>query len=696
MTENSQLLEDAEREVARLIEQAEQEKAMAAVLPARFKSNMAIFEELMPEIAKNFKNYKPTRDFRFFCNENGIPNILWLDDNSALYGHDPYKECFEQISDIVKNTEILRLNLNVEKNLFNQMHVTYLNRLASLYMRAEKENETKVGLGSSFPFCVMFGVGLGYQLGYLYEQCTPKTAFIFEPDTDLFFASLFCFDWRSLLEHIYSNKLGLHIFIGQDESNIMNDAIIALNKRGAFLASNFFAFWHYPSPQIYKLMERVATEFYALSTGWGFFDDNILAIAHSTKNIAMKIPFLLKDKKISPEMVNIPIFVIGNGPSLDDALPYIVKNKEKAILIACGSAISALHNKGIKPDICVAIERTKSVVDFFELLNDVEYLQDILFFSSDVIHPDCHKYFSRSCLGFKPNEPSYLLGLSNFSAFNQYEVLNFTNPLVGNIGMCFPITIGFKNIYMFGLDNGYKEKTHHHSKHSAYYDKNGEPIAELTKVVTSTGGFKLPGNFGGWVIADRFFSSSARIMENLLKLNNVSCYNCSDGVYVAGASPLKLEDLEIENNIINKSETINYIYNNLFSPVNVAVSEFKSKLSVNVFIEVVNSLIKQWNEPLLSREDALERMQQGYEYLSATSNYYPHIYRVLVGSLNYLYTFLSTMAYRFENDEMTIKLMGEAVKIVIDYFEEAKKIYPHAFESIDDVDCEIMKLYRKN
>lgn len=66
MTENSQLLEDAEREVARLIEQAEQEKAMAAVLPARFERNIAIFEELMPEIAKNFKNYKPTRNFRFF------------------------------------------------------------------------------------------------------------------------------------------------------------------------------------------------------------------------------------------------------------------------------------------------------------------------------------------------------------------------------------------------------------------------------------------------------------------------------------------------------------------------------------------------------------------------------------------------------------------------------------------------------
>jgi hypothetical protein len=46
MIENSQFLEDAEREVARLAKQAEQEKAMAAVLPVQFEKNIAVFDEL--------------------------------------------------------------------------------------------------------------------------------------------------------------------------------------------------------------------------------------------------------------------------------------------------------------------------------------------------------------------------------------------------------------------------------------------------------------------------------------------------------------------------------------------------------------------------------------------------------------------------------------------------------------------------
>ncbi|MBC8674041.1 hypothetical protein H2136_11925 [Aeromonas hydrophila] len=48
-------------------------------------------------------------------------------------------------------------------------------------------------------------------------------------------------------------------------------------------------------------------------------------------------------------------------------------------MISCGSAISALHKNGIKPDIEVQIERTKSIYDFMVNLDDPEYLQDILF-----------------------------------------------------------------------------------------------------------------------------------------------------------------------------------------------------------------------------------------------------------------------------------------------------------------------------
>ena len=58
--------------------------AMAAALPLRFEQNMAAFRQHIPHIADIYEAYQPTRPFRFFCNENGIPNLLWLEDRKSV------------------------------------------------------------------------------------------------------------------------------------------------------------------------------------------------------------------------------------------------------------------------------------------------------------------------------------------------------------------------------------------------------------------------------------------------------------------------------------------------------------------------------------------------------------------------------------------------------------------------------------
>lgn len=698
MIDNSQFLEEAEREVARLVEQAEQERAMAAVLPVQFTRNIAVFEKLMPGIAKNFKNYKPTREFRFFCNENGIPNLLWVEENKSLYGDDPFSDCAKQIDNVFSEAKVHRFNFAVENNRFNQIHIDYLNKLVEIYRKGEKELEIQKKNGESVPLCFMFGIGLGYQLGYLYEHCLPKTLFIFEPDSDLFYASLYCFDWANLLEFIAEKKLGIHLFIGQDEENLMEDMLSAINKRGAFLGANFFAFWHYPSVQIYKLMDRVAKEIYILSTGWGFFDDNMLALAHSAQNIARRTPFLLKGKSVSKSISDLPVFVIGNGPSLDNSLSVIHDNQEKAIIVSCGTSISALHKSGIKPDIYMTVERIKSAADFIALVNDPDYLKDILFLSTDVTHPSVHQYFSRSGLGFKPNEPMFPLCLANIQDTKRFVDLRAVNPLVGNIGLSFPITLGFKNIYLFGLDNGYKDKSHHHSKHSAYYDKDGNPIESLSKMVVANSGLRLPGNFGGEVIANRIFATSAKVMGNLLRYHSeVECHNCSDGVYIEHSIPLHVEELKLTDVINSKKDIIDDIYNDMFEAFPADLSLLEKALAPDLYCEIIDKLVAHWKEPLVTRSDVIERMQQQFEYItSLASTPFHHIYRVLVGTMNYVFSIVSTMAYRFADEEETMDIVKNGINIVIDYFEHTKTIYPNAFSQMDMTEDKVLSFFRKN
>lgn len=691
------LLAKAEQEVLRLQQQAEQEAAMAVALPLRFEQNIEAFRLYIPNIADIYEAYQPTRPFRFFCNENGIPNLLWLDEDTALYGADPFQSAQEQVDQVLNRPFIHRFNFGMEADDLNQVHVKYMNKLCELYKNNGKNLNKLAGVPDSIPMIMMFGVGLGYQLSCLFEKCSAKNIFVFEPDLDLFYASLFSFDWRSLLQHLNRENLGLHLFLGQDEDSLMEDLLTVLHKRGDFWISGMLAFWHYPSEKIFSLVERVGKEFYLLKTGWGFFDDNLFALAHSAKNIEHGVPFLLKEKDISSTYPNLPALVIGSGPSLDEAIPFIKKNKGKFILFACGSSITALHKAGIKPDVIVAIERTKSTADFFKLLNDDNYLKDILFLSVDVIHPACRQYFNRMAVSFKPYEPMHYLLMRNIGGVSDYAHLSRANPFVGNTGLSYAITLGFKEIYLCGIDNGYKSAQHHHSKYSAYYDDNGHPIEQLTELVTKSGDILVPGNFGGTVTANRLFCVSIKGMESLLKLNpETRCYNCSDGALIDGAVPLRIDAIVLNDNPFEKTSVINHIYENFFSPIKIGKSDILSLLSFDAFDVLLIRIISDWREVELERNDILELMQKHFEFLTCISETkQAHIHRVLVGSINYYFSFINTMLYAFEDVHMTNSIVAPAIGIMIDFFEAVRTSYPKALDFIDDYDCEVLGFYRK-
>lgn len=58
--------------------------------------------------------------------------------------------------------------------------------------------------------------------------------------------------------------------------------------------------------------------------------------------------------------------ICGAGPSLDSAIPLLNELKEKAILIAGGSAISALNAQGIHPHICAGVDPAPPSERFLE------------------------------------------------------------------------------------------------------------------------------------------------------------------------------------------------------------------------------------------------------------------------------------------------------------------------------------------
>lgn len=689
----------AEQEAQRLKLQAEQEAAMVVALPLRFEQNMAAFRQYIPHIAEMYEYYQPERPFRFFCNENGQPNLAWLDDNLAVYGDEPYLICETLVKEFMEKGALSKFSFSNEANPLGFIHVEYLNKLDIYLDELKLREEILTQVPQEVPTGLVFGTGLGYHLGYLYENCKIGTMFLFEPDLDLFYASLFCFDWASLLQYLHQENLGLHILLGQDEDTIAKDFSAAIHSRGSFLIANAFSMWGYQNEKIKKIMKVVQQEFHQLVMGWGFFDDNLIALSHTISNIERGVPFLKNGHTIKLENHRVPVFVIGNGPSLDESLDFIKNNKEYAILIACGSAISALHKVGIRPDIYVATERTKIVYDFLINLNDPDYLQEVLFFSTDVIHPDCSTLFKHSVLVFKRMEPGVQLCQTHFPESRGFTALGGVNPMVGNIGVSVPIQLGFKNIYFFGLDNGYKDKGHHHSKFSSYYNnkKSAEALGRLMYGDSSDNKqWEREGNFGGKVISNAMFDSSRRVIEQVLTNNeSVQCFNCSNGAKIAGARPLPINEIKLSQPV-DKIVIINDIATRLCASLSLSKKEFYPLLDIDFFNYFVDKMINDWQQEFLSKNEINKLMLRHFTYVSQIAGTKQrHIAQTIIGSMNYFFTLLSSILYFCEKEERSLVIMRPAIQLWIEFLEKAKKMYPQALDSVDMIDNDVMELFRK-
>ncbi|MND40827.1 hypothetical protein D3C80_315740 [compost metagenome] len=689
------ILIKAEQDALRLQQQAEQEAAMKVALPLRFAQNMAAFRQYIPNIADMYEDYQPARPFKFFCSENGQPNLAWLDDDVAVYGAEPYLICETLVSEFMEKGALSKFSFSQEANPLGFMHVDYLNKLNAYLDEIASREDMLTQVPQEVPSALVFGVGLGYHLGYLYEQCKISTLFLFEPDLDLFYGSLFCFDWAPLLTYLHQENLGLHILLGQDENTIVKDFASAIQRRGSFLVANAFIMWGYQDEKIRKLIEKVQQEYYLLVMGWGFFDDNLIALSHTINNIERAVPFLQHDKKISPVYQRTPVFIIANGPSLDESIAVIKAHKDRAILISCGSAMTALHKVGIKPDIHVETERTKSVYDLLISLNDPDYQREILFLSSDVIHPDCSTLFNKSMLTFKLGEPGINLYQNHFPHLQPCAAFSGMNPLVGNIGVSLPINLGFKNIYLFGMDNGYRQRGHHHSKFSAYYNNNVKAEAFGEKAYGDSQR-ACEGNFGGVVISNIMFDTSRRVTEEVLAANSdVQCFNCSDGAKIEMARPLPSTDIHLSQSI-NKSALIEEI-NRLGAPITLSKQDLYPLLDIDFFNVFIDKMTDDWQCSFSSRNELNQLMLRNFGYLAQiAATKQQHIAQVMIGSMNYVFSMLSTLLYSFEGEEKTLALMEPAIGLWLEFLSKVRDMYPRALDSVDMIDDhQTMDLFKK-
>jgi len=505
-----------------------------------FNRNMDLFAEHFPEIHAVFLDYKPRCWETLTHKDSGAINLYNRYHGNFYASYDPVREgqLLAQHFTQYPNLDGLVFGYEGDK-LRHYIHNTFI-RQADMILR---ENAESVGeLPEEVKALMVFGLGSGYMLEALYKDHNVQNLIICEPNPDFFYGALHAIDWAPIFERAKQGENKLYINIGEASSRLFKDLMSQFLVIGPHLLNETFIMQSYHNPMLHQVLCEVRQQLQVIFAMGENFDHVAFGIAHTVNAMHNRTPALRYDPAQYLSLTNkqTPIFLVGNGPSLDSSIDIIKAHKGESIVVSCGTALQALHKNGIRPDFHGEVEQNRANFDWASRINDSEYLQEITLISVNGIHPDTCKLYKNVLIAFKSGESSThsLLAMLPEKSFH---CVDHAYPTVTNMAMSFFLAMGFEQLYLIGVDLGFADQSKHHSSASGYYE-NGKQIYDYQRVHASN--IRTKGNRQDWVFTKTEFNISRMIIEQLLlesrltKTQHLECFNLSDGVFIEGALPL--------------------------------------------------------------------------------------------------------------------------------------------------------------
>lgn len=648
------------------------EQKFAEIAEKRFERNLAAFRNFYPDIAETIESFKTEEPLELFVSESGHGNIREHTTGVPLYGTDPMSQVANQVKQQLINPLINHIDFSGYAEVPDddeRVHARHLKQLGLAVQKAGKY-EKLTELPPRFPTAVIFGIGLGYHLPELFEQRQFDYTYLIEPSFENFYCSLFCIDWHSLIEKI-DKQHGVLIFqLGASFKTFIDDLYRVSQDIGAFSLTKCFCYQHFPSKENNELILQFYQRLFEMHGGYGFYNDATTALAHTVENTARGINLIKSTASRRNPFTRYPVYVIGNGPSLDESIEFIRETQNEAIIIAAGTALQTLLKNDVVPDFHVLIERPKSTYDVLISLLPKSAYRDINLLTMNLIYPDVvplYKWVGMAGKGIDAGgDLLNYVRLSEQSKPLMY--LPFCNPLVSNTALTYACHMGFEEIYLFGVDNGYSPDGRHHATDSDYYKgtlKNWKP---------HDANRKLEGNLGSYVMASNFLAMSCHQMGRLLGMNkfkHVSCYNVGNGAKINNALPLKPEHVLPEFLPLSKADIVNYIKIELFE--DFQFDDFDRYMAFDKYDEICDHLLAISNEPIDSRDEALDNLRRQSRYLySHRRSRYSHLHYVLEGELLYFQCPMLTVLFNSNDERKCLNDFKRLMSTWIDFIKEAK------------------------
>ena len=600
-----------------------------------FKKNIKFFKKEKPEIYEFIKEKS-----KVFFNLKDTDTYTYLESPKGKYIEDKQR-LFQKITNNIDLVLIKTEPEKVEESQFKRdwIHDTIMEKWDEILKKNFSLSQIREKIISSkhIPLLFLNGLGAGNVLNILKkEDIKVDNLLIYEPDFYKFLSSLYLVNWENYYQQLNGN---IFFIIGENIEDLKKGLIIYFTEKSPTF-SLFFISINLNEEKEEKIQEAIIDAIRLSLKGWGYYDDEVEALIHVNENLKRKYPYIARPLEVCE---NSNLFIIGSGPSLDERIDFIKANKDKAVIFSCGTALHKLYKEGIIPDFQIELERADIRVDLFSDLPE-EFRKKISILAADVVPYRTLELYNKPVLFSRTYSISqYLL--------NPILYVEGISPTVVNTATALSLVLGFKNIYFFGVDMGYKNPDKKHAS-GTIYDSKLKERQEKNYI-------KIKDNYGNDIYTDDILFWAKNNLEYLIKGSKErNFYNLSLGAKIEGTKFIE-NPSDISFTDFDKKQYIDKIFS-------VTTNNYKLIFNIDkrnhyqTAKDTVNILMQKLND-LFSTKDIKERFKKFYEIhtlLKDLSETNMVAYTLLSGTIKHV---LSNVIYLMYSKNINKDELAEAI-----------------------------------
>lgn len=468
-------------------------------------------------------------------------------------------------------------------------------------------------------FCIVAGTDGGHLLNHVLKNNAIKHMVVIEPDMDSFYNSLRVVNWPAIFTDFHERGGTVFFHIGQVTPEIKNKITTHILDIGPYNAANLYMHHDDTNGGRIALVAVVQCLQGSINT-LGFYDDERVGFTHSIEKLKDSARILMHQSR---PWIDKPVMVCGNGSSLTGLLPQIRKCRNRMFLVACGTTIGTFYREGIVPDFYIEQERPLCTSNWTKLTTTQEFRDKTTCIGLNVVHPQTNGMFKDVAYVLKSND---LGGIVLKEYLQTPPQLLFVNPLVANAGTSIMTALGFRHIYLAGIDCAFAPDGGSHAKGHKPPKDNRDHIT-------------IPGNFRKEVTTTQLYLDSARTIEGLIRSNpDTKYYNLCDGAYIKGAKPTK-KFLPISAKPITKEQIMAN-----FKPAEVKPDTDDIKKTFTMSMYGLKLVIDSIPEKISGKDEAFSFIDAIRDKLAQTKQKSPMFWYLIKGSLTTQLCFLATCA----------------------------------------------------